>query len=56
MRGGKRPGAGRRPGPAKVRLVAYVLACTAKRLNKIALHKKSLGSALDEILAREKES
>jgi hypothetical protein len=54
MRGGKRPGAGRRPGPNKIRLIVYVLASTARRLNKIALHKKSLGAALDELLPAEK--
>lgn len=51
MRGGKRPGAGRKKGPEKKRLVALVLPATSDALNKQALFRPSLGVVIDEMVA-----
>jgi hypothetical protein len=52
MRGGRRANAGRKPGPEKVRLVAYILPESWRTLCKLATHAKSLGAILDGLLLR----
>lgn len=49
MRGGKRQGAGRKAGPDKVRLTAFVLPETAQEVNRRAVLSRSLGEFLDEV-------
>ena len=46
-KGGKRPGAGRKPGPKKVQFTAHVLPDTRKEMYRRAVRYSSVGQLLD---------
>ena len=46
-KGGKRAGAGRKPGPKKVQLTAHVLPDTRKEMYRQAVRYSSVGQLLD---------
>ncbi len=53
MRGGKRVGAGRKPGPARVPVSPRVLPVTLKAWNAAAFKKnQTLGEVLDKMFAK----
>jgi len=54
-RGGKRAGAGRKPGPEKIRISARVLPETARNIAKQALTKTSLGEFFDEVFKKNRK-
>lgn len=47
MKGGKRAGAGRKPGPKKVQFTAHVLPDTRKEMYRRAMRYSSVGQLLD---------
>jgi hypothetical protein len=46
-KGGKRAGAGRKPGPKKVQFTAHVLPVTKQEMYRRAMHHSSVGQLLD---------
>jgi hypothetical protein len=47
-KGGKRAGAGRKPGPKKVQLTAHVLPITKQEMYRRAMSHASVGQLLDK--------
>lgn len=50
--GGKRIGAGRKVGPARVKVCAFVLPKTAARLDRLARSAGGIGKGLDLLLTK----